>query len=328
MQGLRRVSGEREDANPAVAVDVAISIGSSRPSGRSRACRAWRRFLSEPFSDMSSGSDARYLLEGQASEEQSRQPLLNFENRVARLLPDARHRDSPRARVTDEDCAQGRPVLILSESAARLAWLGKDAVGERMKISGSPWATVIGAAADTCYRELTVFRPTVYWPPAQFEAAPGFLAVRTAGDPIALAAAIRNAGQAASPGVTFSSLRRLDDYSSEPLARSRVTAALFAGIGGAALAALFSGWLESILYGVSTLVGGTRCGPSGSHTWKTATRTTSARTSRRSREFGKNNRRTSSSVMSIRAELTFSAVEVDGVCLERTTPFWTNAESE
>ena len=108
--------------------------------------------------------------------------------------------------------------------------------------------------------------------------------------------------------VTFSSLRRLDDYSSEPLARSRLTAALFVGfaaiglllstiglygvvtahvaertrevgiqmalgasrsvvlravllegammtligmIGGAATAALFSGWLESILYSVS-----------------------------------------------------------------------------
>ena len=115
---------------------------------------------------------------------------------------------------TDEGSAQGRPVLILSESAARLAWPSKDAVGERMKISGSPWATVIGAAGDTRYRELTVIRPTVYRPRAQFEAAPGLLAVRTAGDPIALPTAIRSAGQAAWPGVTFSSLRRLDDYSS------------------------------------------------------------------------------------------------------------------
>ena len=54
---------------------------------------------------------------------------------------------------TDEDSAQGRPVLIPSESAARLAWPGKDAVGERMKISGSPWATMIGAAAGTRYRQ-------------------------------------------------------------------------------------------------------------------------------------------------------------------------------
>ncbi len=167
---------------------------------------------------------------------------------------------------------------------------------------------MIGVAADTRYRELTAIRPTVYRPRAQFETAPGFLAVRTAGDPIALAPAIRSAGQAVWPGVTFTSLRRLDGYSSEPLARSRVTAALFVGfaavclllstiglygvvtahvvertrevgirmalgaprgavlravllegammtllgmIGGTAIAALFSGWLETILYGVS-----------------------------------------------------------------------------
>jgi predicted lysophospholipase L1 biosynthesis ABC-type transport system permease subunit len=197
--------------------------------------------------------------------------------------------------------------VILSESAARLAWPNKDAVGERMKIAGT-WATVVGVAADTRYRELTVLRPTAYRPRDQFEAASPFLAVRTAGDPIGLAPAIRRAGQAMWPGATFTSLRRLDRYSSEPLARSRVTAALFVGfaavclllstiglygvvtahvvertrevgirmalgapkgvvlravllegammtligmIGGAAIAALFSGWLQTILYGVS-----------------------------------------------------------------------------
>ena len=177
-----------------------------------------------------------------------------------------------------------------------------------MKISGSPWATVIGVAADTRYRELTAIRPTVYRPRAQFEAAPPFLAVRTAGDPIGLAPAIRSAGQTMWPGAAFTSIRRLDGYSSEPLARSRVTSALFVGfaavclllstiglygvvtahvvertreigirmalgaarsavlravllegatmtlvgmIGGASIAALFSTWLDSILYGVS-----------------------------------------------------------------------------
>ena len=95
-----------------------------------------------------------------------------------------------------------------------------------VKISGSPWATVIGVAPDARYRDLRVIRPTVYRPRPQFEAAPGFLAVRTAGEPIALAGAMRSAGQAQWPGVRFRLYRRLDDDSSEPLARSRVTAAL------------------------------------------------------------------------------------------------------
>ena len=262
--------------------------------------------LSEPFGGMS-GWDARYLLDGQAPEEEARQPLLNLEIASPAFFQTLGIEIVRGRAFTDEDSAEGRPVVILSESAARLAWPNKDAVGERMKIAGT-WATVVGVAADTRYRELTVLRPTAYRPRDQFEAAPPFLAVRTAGDPIGLAPAIRRAGQAMWPGATFTSLRRLDGYSSEPLARSRVTAALFVGfaavclllstiglygvvtahvvertrevgirmalgaprgavlravllegammtligmIGGAAIAALFSGWLETILYGVS-----------------------------------------------------------------------------
>ena len=203
--------------------------------------------LTEPFGGMSNGWDARYLLEGQLPEEQTRQPLLNFAIASPAFFRTLGIGIVRGRAFTDEDRADGRPVVILSESAAKLAWPNKDAVGERMQISGQPWATVIGVAADTRYRELTAIRPTVYLPRAQCEAAPGFLAVRTAGDPIALAPAIRSAGQAAWAGVTFTSLRRLDDYSSEPLARSRVTAALLAAF--AAICLLLS---TICLYGVVT----------------------------------------------------------------------------
>ena len=185
--------------------------------------------LSEPFGDMSSGWDARYLLEGQAPEEQSRQPLLNFEIASPAFFRTLGIEIVRGRAFADEDSAQGRPVLILSESAARLAWPDKDAVGERMKISGSPWATVIGVAADARYRELTVIRPNRL-PAARTVRGRAGLSRRPHGgrpdrprgrDPQ------RRAGGVA--GHDVSSLRRLDDYSSEPLARSRVTAALFVG---------------------------------------------------------------------------------------------------
>lgn len=269
--------------------------------------------LSPPFGGMV-GWDARYLLDGQAPEEEARQPLLSLEIASPAFFRTLGIEIVRGRAFTSEDRAEGRPVVILSESAARLAWPNKDAVGERIKVAGT-WTTVVGVAADTRYRELTVLRPTAYRPRDQFEdllsdlgAASPYLAVRTAGDPNGLAPAIRRAGQAMWPGATFTSLRRLDGYSSEPLARSRVTAALFVAfavvclllstiglygvvtahvvertrevgirmalgaprgavlravllegammtllgmIGGTAIAALFSGWLETILYGVS-----------------------------------------------------------------------------
>ena len=201
--------------------------------------------LSPPFGGMS-GWDTRYLLDGQAPEEEARQPLLNLEIASPAFFRTLGIEIVRGRAFTTEDSAQGRPVVILSESAARLAWPNKDAVGERIKVAGT-WTTVVGVSADTRYRELTVLRPTAYRPRDQFEAAPPYLAVRTAGDPVDLAPAIRRAGEAMWPGATFSSLQRLDHFSTEPLARSRVTAALFVAF--AAICLLLS---TIGLYGVIT----------------------------------------------------------------------------
>jgi putative ABC transport system permease protein len=190
--------------------------------------------LNEPFGGLS-GWDARYLLEGQAPEEQTRQPLVSLDIASPEYFRTLGITMLRGRAFTDEDVASGNPVVIVSESTARVAWPNKEAVGQRMKVAGSPWATVVGVAADTRYRELTALRPTVYRPRAQLEAMPYLLAVRTAGDPVALAAPIREAGQAAWPGAMFVSLRRLDSYSSETLARSRVTAALFVGFAAVCL---------------------------------------------------------------------------------------------
>ena len=83
--------------------------------------------LSEPFGGMS-GWDARYLLEGQAPEDQTRQPLLNFEMASPAFFQTLGIEILRGRAFTDDDSAKGRPVLILSESAARLAWPRTDAV--------------------------------------------------------------------------------------------------------------------------------------------------------------------------------------------------------
>ena len=260
--------------------------------------------LNEPFGGMS-GWDARYLLDGQAPDEEARQPLLNLEIASPVFFQTLGMR-YPRPRVHRRGQRRGTSGVILSESAARLAWPSKDAVGERVKIAGT-WTTVVGVAADTRYRELTVLRPTAYRPrdrrgrTAVSRRPHGWRSDRPRSRDSS-----RRPGD--SQGATFTSLRRLDGYSSEPLARSRVTAALFVSfaavclllstiglyavvtahvvertrevgirmalgaprgavlravllegammtllgiIGGTAIATLFTGWLETILYGVS-----------------------------------------------------------------------------
>jgi putative ABC transport system permease protein len=202
--------------------------------------------LMPPFGG-TSGWDAAYALEGQAPDEQESNPMLNLEVAAPgyfRTLGIALLRGRA---ITEEDREDSPAVAVVSESMARLAWSGEDPIGKRIRIGGenSPWRTVIGVARDTRYRELTGVRPTMYLPRDQFPTNPGYLAVRVQGDPGSVGAAVRHAGGRAWPGASFPSIQPLSEYASEPLARPRFAAALFAAF------ALVSLLLASIgLYGV------------------------------------------------------------------------------
>jgi predicted permease len=205
--------------------------------------------LMAPFGG-TAGWDARFLVEGQPEDLQSRQPLLNFEIATPEYFG-TMGVQLIRGRVfSQDDRVDAPPVIVVSESVARMAWPNANPIGRRMKISGSPWATVIGVAADTRYRQLTRLRPTVYRPRAQFPTAPAFLAIRAAGELNLVVEPLRVAAQSAWPGMFFPSIRALHDYGAEPLAQPRFAALLLSGL---ALASLV--WSVIGLYGVmSTFV--------------------------------------------------------------------------
>jgi putative ABC transport system permease protein len=79
---------------------------------------------------------------------------------------------------------------------AHRIWGSQDPVGKRIKFgraeSSEPWRTIVGVVGDF---EQSPFdrapKPTAYFPFAQMPLASSALAVRTSGDPIALAAAAR-----------------------------------------------------------------------------------------------------------------------------------------
>ena len=108
--------------------------------------------LSEPFGGMS-GWDARYLLEGQAPEEQTRQPLLSLEMGSPAFFQTLGIEILRGRAFTDEDSAGGRPVVILSASAAKLAWPNAEPIGQRVKIwarPGPPWSASRPTPAIEC----------------------------------------------------------------------------------------------------------------------------------------------------------------------------------
>ena len=90
--------------------------------------------------------------------------------------------------------ADNESAAVINERLARREFAGRDPIGRRIRLDeGGPLLTIVGIVADLRYSRLDgVPEPEVYVPYSQVDGMFGFTAlVRTAGDPAALASAIR-----------------------------------------------------------------------------------------------------------------------------------------
>ena len=147
----------------------------------------------------------------------------------------------------DSDAQTGASVVILSESVARFYFPGEDAVGRTITrmpamfgMTGEP--RVIGVVSDIKYEGLdSPASSAVYIPWASRPLGRGYLLVRTAGDPMLLAPAIRAAADAIDPTVPVPELQSLEDALARSISARRVRALPAAGFGLLALAVALVG---------------------------------------------------------------------------------------
>lgn len=140
---------------------------------------------------------------------------------------------------TDADREGTTLRVIVSESAARRYWPGADPVGKRIRLNAAAyrqqWLTVVGVVPDTRYRDYRVASPTIYFPYRQGPAYAIRLAVRTVGEPDAMASTIRSAIATAEPAVGVLKFESMDQLLGAPLAQPRLDALLLSIFGAAAL---------------------------------------------------------------------------------------------
>jgi putative ABC transport system permease protein len=143
------------------------------------------------------------------------------------------------------------PIVIVNETLARRYWPNESALGHRLQIAGrsARWYTIAGVVRDVRERGYEpAQKPGIYLSYAQAPdtwAIPEFLVARTAGDPLALATAVRQAIAAVDPEQPISAVRTLDEIVAMDVADRRQQATLLGAF--AALALL----LASVgLYGV------------------------------------------------------------------------------
>ncbi|HET9982955.1 MAG TPA: ABC transporter permease [Longimicrobiales bacterium] len=161
-----------------------------------------------------------------------------------------------RGRFIDAGDRTGSPlVAAVNETAARLFWPGQDPVGKRLRAAGddaAPWLTIVGVVADVRHNALDAApRPAWYVAESQAPRAVGEAArtltfvVRAAGEPAALAPAVRRVVRELDPNLAIARMETLDRVVAGSVARPRFTTAL---LGLFAALALFLGSIG--LYGV------------------------------------------------------------------------------
>ena len=134
---------------------------------------------------------------------------------------------------TATDRAGAPLVIIVSEALARREWPTESALGKQVKLGR--WWTVVGIVGDTKFNSLTDHvEPTMYMSYAQEDADVEF-AVKTKGDPVRLARAIRAAIADVSPLSEVTSIERMDDMVRASMSEERFRTTLIDVFGAMAI---------------------------------------------------------------------------------------------
>jgi len=149
-----------------------------------------------------------------------------------------------KGRLFDSRDRAGAPlVAIINETNARRYFGADEPVGRTIVVdmtSYFPRMTVIGVVADSRLNALDKDAiPQVFWPMAQFPGAGGWMAVRTFGDPAAIASAARQAVREFDPDLAITEVATMHQVAGDSIWRQRLTATLLGLF--AALAALMAG---------------------------------------------------------------------------------------
>ncbi|HLM56858.1 MAG TPA: ABC transporter permease [Pyrinomonadaceae bacterium] len=140
---------------------------------------------------------------------------------------------------SEQEVAEKRNVVVVSESFARKHFPGGEAIGQRVvvEMSQTPQpAEIVGVVGDVKHYGLEgEDKPTVYMPQADLVYPFMNLVVRAKGDPLSLAAAARREIQAIDAEQPVADVRTMEDWLADSVGRARFSAWL---LGGFSLVAL------------------------------------------------------------------------------------------
>ena len=153
---------------------------------------------------------------------------------------------------TARDNANATPVAIVNEQFARRYLPGQSAIGRSFRIAGETHdIEIVGVVKDTHWLSLRdAPSPMLYRPFAQDPASFATLAVRTSGDPGALAAALQGISRNMHPPLPIDDIVPFTELENRALFTERMIAQVSAAFGALALLIACAGLYGLLSYGV------------------------------------------------------------------------------
>ena len=126
--------------------------------------------------------------------------------------------------LNEADGNGSAPVVAVNQTMAKTYWPHESALGHRVRTGSpnTPWQTIVGVVGDI--KNAGIDRPTgteLYIPAAQTPVRTAYLVIRTKGDPLGVAGAVRNEIRTLDRALPISQLRSMEEVMSAARSRPR-----------------------------------------------------------------------------------------------------------